>query len=162
MKNSKESVIQPHSFIGKQADDLGQLLYVQVKPIYELLGIIVPVKSCSIIHYLYSSKGESLVDLAKKLKQSHQLVKQKLPRLQSLNLIKIEQDSHDKRRKIYTLTALGKEQAALLKKHSLQSIYQDLSDEIAADLNTILSDAINSLQKKDLLSRFTNIKRGQS
>ncbi len=160
MNDHLENKIPPHSFIGKQADDLGQLLYVQVKPIYELLGIIVPVKSCSIIHYLRNSKGASLVDLAKKLKQSHQLVKQKLPRLQKLGLIEIEQDSLDKRRKVYHLSTLGKEQAELLKKHSLQSIYQDLSDEIAADLNTILSAAINSLQKKDLISRFTNNKRG--
>lgn len=158
---SSKNNTSPHSFIGKQADDLGQLLYVQVKPIYELLGIIVPVKSCSIMHFLNNNTGASLVELAKNLQQSHQLVKQKLPRLHKLGLLEIHDDDDDKRRKIYRLTPLGQQQAALLKEHSLQSIYQDLSDEIQSDLNNILSAAINSLQNKDLLSRFIQNKRGQ-
>jgi len=143
-----------HSFIGKQADDLSNLIREQIKPIYESLGIVVPVKSCSVIHYLNKHDDLSVTDLAKHLKQSHQLVKQKLPKLQTLGLIEQRDDNNDKRRSTYHLTTQGKQQAALLEKNSLISVYQHLSDEIGADLHNVLNKAINRLKNKDLLTRF--------
>lgn len=147
------------SFIGKHADDLGHLIGVQIKPIYESLGIVVPVKSCSIIHclkqnHLEQTEGASLADLSKSLKQSHQLVKQKLPRLLKLGLIEVKQDDNDKRRLLYSLTHLGMEQAELLNKNSLEKVYADLSIELKTDLNQVLVAAISGLKQKDLLTRF--------
>ncbi|TDR22740.1 MarR family transcriptional regulator [Marinicella litoralis] len=154
---NNQSVVR--SFIGKHADDLGNLISVQIKPIYESLGIVVPVKSCSIIHYLNQNNlidkaGASLADLSKSLKQSHQLVKQKLPRLLKLGLIEVQQDANDKRRLLYSLTRLGNEQAKLLNENSLEKVYADLSAEIGTDLYQVLVAAINGLKKKDLLTRF--------
>lgn len=142
------------SFIGKQAEDLSQLIRDQIKPIYDSLGIVVPVKSCSIIHYLYEYQVLSVTDLAKHLKQSHQLVKQKLPKLQKLGLINSQIDKKDKRRTTYQLTQTGIKQAELLNANSLTTVYQHLSDEIGADLNQVLTHAINGLKQKDLLTRF--------
>jgi len=147
------------SFIGKHADDLGNLISVQIKPIYESLGIVVPVKSCSIIHYLNQdclgcAEGVSLADLSKSLNQSHQLVKQKLPRLLKLGLIEVQQDAHDRRKLLYSLTALGSEQAKLLNENSLEQVYADLSNEINTDLYQVLVAAISGLKNKDLLTRF--------
>jgi len=146
------------SFIGKQADDLGQLIKVQIQPILEKQGIIVPVKSCSIIHYLYHSENNSLADLAKKLNQSHQLVKQKLPRLMKLGLVQQVNDNNDKRRSIYSLTAKGMKQAQLLEDNSLMPVYETLSEEIGANLYEVLNKAITSLKNKDLLTRFEELK----
>ena len=142
------------SFIGKQAEDLSQLIRQQIKPIYESLGIVVPVKSCSIVHYLNKHTEMSVTDLAKQLKQSHQLVKQKLPKLQMLGLIESQSDKNDKRRTTYHLTDMGISQAQLLSENSLTSVYQHLSDEIGANLHQVLDDAINGLKQKDLLTRF--------
>lgn len=142
------------SFIGKQAEDLSQLIREQIKPIYDCLGIVVPVKSCSIIHYLHEYKSLSVTDLAKHLKQSHQLVKQKLPKLQILGLIESQGDKNDKRRTTYHLTEAGLEQAQLLSENSLTTVYQHLSDEIGANLHQVLDNAINGLKQKDLLTRF--------
>ena len=152
--NSSQQQHNSRAFIGKQADDLGQLIKAQIQPLLEKLGIIVPVKSCSIIHYLYQSDDNSLADLAKKLNQSHQLVKQKLPRLNNLGLLNKTQDPTDKRRSIYQLTDKGREQAALLAENSLLHVYEDLSNEIGANLYQVLNDAIDSLKRKDLLTRF--------
>lgn len=149
-----ENNLLTQSFIGKYADDLGQLISVQIKPIYQSLGIIVPVKSCSIIHTLQAVHQASLMEMANHLQQSHQLVKQKLPRLLKLGLIVAHDDPDDKRRTIYQLTAFGVEQAQLLKQHSLTQVYKDLSQEINADLFQVLSAAIKGLKSKDLLSRF--------
>ena len=145
---------QSESFIGKQADDLSNLIREQLKPIYESLGIVVPVKSCSIIHYLSKFDGISVTDLAKKLNQSHQLVKQKLPKLQNLGLINQQADINDKRRTTYHLTESGQQQACLLEENSLHAVYEHLSDEINANLYQVLNDAINGLKQKDLLTRF--------
>ncbi len=143
-----------HSFIGKQADDLSNLIREQVKPIYESLGIVVPVKSCSIIHYLNKFDDLSVTDLAKHLKQSHQLIKQKLPKMQKLGLIESRSDKNDKRRTTYHLTEFGKKQANLLNENSLINIYKSLSEEINANLHEVLNNAINGLKQKDLLARF--------
>jgi len=142
------------SFIGKLADDLGTLISVQIKPIYDSLGIIVPVKSCSIIHCLNQYGQSSLADLSKSLNQSHQLVKQKLPKLLKLHLISVEKDYDDKRRMLYQLTELGAFQAKLLNENSLEKVYQNLSLEVNADLYAVLTAAINGLKEKDLLTRF--------
>ena len=104
---------QSESFIGKQADDLSILIREQIKPIYESLGIVVPVKSCSIIHYLNQFDELSITELARHLKQSHQLVKQKIPKLQTLGLIEKRDDSHDKRRSTYHLHQCSKITAGL-------------------------------------------------
>lgn len=146
------------SFIGKLADDLGNLIYVQIKPVYESLGIEVPVKSCSIIHALDQTGGASLVDLAKALKQSHQLVKQKLPKLLKMNLIVVNKDPDDKRRLIYTLTEKGQAQAELLNANPLEKVYADLSREVDTDLYAVLDAAITGLKNKDLLSRYREVK----
>ncbi|MFK8011898.1 MAG: MarR family winged helix-turn-helix transcriptional regulator [Marinicellaceae bacterium] len=142
------------SFIGKQAEDLSQLIKDQIKPIYDSLGIVVPVKSCSIIHFLYACQALSVTDLAKCLSQSHQLVKQKLPKLEKLGLISSQIDQNDKRRIVYELTNAGIKQARLLGENSLTKVYQNLSDEIGANLDVVLDKAITGLKNKDLLSRF--------
>ncbi len=149
------------TFIGKQADDLGQLISVQIKPIYQALGIIVPVKSCSIIHQLQVAEQASVTELAKELKQSHQLVKQKLPRLIKLGLIESRHDTGDKRRIYYRLTSLGEDQAERLNQHSMAQVYASLSAEINADLYQVLTAAINGLKQKDLLSRFQQLQNQQ-
>ena len=147
------------SFIGKQADDLSNLIRDQVKPIYQDLGIVVPVKSCSVIHYLNKYDDLSVTDLAKHLKQSHQLIKQKLPKLQQLGLLIAQSDKNDKRRTTYHLTQAGRQQAQLLNVNSFNAVYENLSDEIGANLHEVLQKAINGLKTKDLLTRFNENKQ---
>ena len=150
--NSKNQLDE--SFVGKSAADLGQLIAEQIKPIYQMIGVIVPVKSCSIIHALAGVDKATLTELAKQLQQSHQLIKQKIPKLLDLELIVVKQDDADKRRMLYSLTTLGKQQAQLLRDHSMQAVYNNLSEEINADIYQVLNQALTSLKAKDLFSRF--------
>ena len=147
------------SFIGKQAEDLGNLIREQIKPVYEMVGIIVPVKSCSIIHSLKKLTNASLADLAKSLNQSHQLIKQKLPKLKSLGLIDDTDDPNDKRRTLYFLTDKGKQQAKLLEQNSMSEVYQNLSKEVNANIYEVLTQTINSLKQKNLYTRFIENKK---
>ncbi len=157
MATSTEKEAFENSFIGKQADDLGQLISEQIKPVYQSLGIVVPVKSCSVVHYLGKQGQCTVTEIAKGLSQSHQLVKQKLPRLLKLGLIDLSNDPNDKRRVLYHLTDLGSRQSDLLTQHSMFQVYANLSNEINADLYQILTAAIEGLRNKDLFSRFTEI-----
>jgi len=143
------------SFIGKYADDLGQLISTQIKPVYTAMGITVPVKSCSLVHTLAHLKQASLVELAQHLNQSHQLVKQKIPRLLELDILSQSQDPNDKRRTLYQLTAAGQQQAAILNQDPMADIYQQLSEEVGFDIQQVLTRAIDQLQHKDLLTRYT-------
>lgn len=143
------------SFIGKYADDLGQLISAQIKPVYAALGIIVPVKSCSLVHTLSRLQQASLMELAHHLNQSHQLVKQKIPRLLELGILSQSQDPNDKRRTLYQLTEAGQAQAAVLNQDPMADIYQQLSDEVGFDIQQVLTRAIELLQNKDLLTRYT-------
>lgn len=145
------------SFIGKQAEDLSQLIGEQIKPLYVSLGIVVPVKSCSIIHALSQEQHASVTEIAKSLNQSHQLVKQKLPRLQKLELITTNADPDDKRKTLYQLTERGKVQAQLLRDHSLTEVYSRLSSEVGADLYQILTAAIKGLRRTDLFTRYQEL-----
>lgn len=142
------------SFIGKQAEDLGRLIGEQIKPLYLSLGIEVPVKSCSIIHALDQCPKISLTELAKYLNQSHQLIKQKLPKLLKLNLITQQAAPDDKRKTHYQLTEAGQKQADLLRQYSMSAVYQELSAEVGGDLFAILQTAIQNLQQVDLSTRF--------
>lgn len=147
------------AFVGKHADDLGNLISLQIKPLYESLGIVVPVKSVSIVYQLSQASQASLADLSKALGQSHQLVKQKIPKLLKAGIIHAQQDPADKRKTLYTLTNLGQQQAVLLQQHSLEQVYQHLSAEIGADLGQVLTQAIAGLKDRDLLARFQTINK---
>ena len=142
------------SFIGKYADDLGQLISAQIKPVYAALGITVPVKSCSLVHTLARLRQASLMELAQHLNQSHQLVKQKIPRLLKLGILSQSQDPDDKRRTLYQLTDEGQQQAAILNQDPMAGIYQQLSEEVGHDIQQVLTRAIEQLQNKNLLTRF--------
>ncbi|WP_444907986.1 hypothetical protein ACJJIR_08310 [Microbulbifer sp. SSSA008] len=60
---------------------------------------------------LYRLNGLPLNEIARETDSSPQLIKQKLPKLLKLSLIKYEDDSSDKRRRRFFLTDGGKLQA---------------------------------------------------
>ena len=68
--------INGKALLGKRAEDLSNLIEEQSQPIFDSLGIIVPIKSCSTLLSLFELQQASVTDLARQLDQSHQLVKQ--------------------------------------------------------------------------------------
>ena len=146
------------AFLGKRAEDLSNLIEQQTQPIFDELKIVVPISSCSTILALKTLKTASLVEIARQLEQSHQLVKQKLPKLERLGLISKSADSLDKRKTNYKLTPQGIEQSE--KVESYLKVSEDLvktvSDEIGNDVAEILSDALSALRSKTLLERYRN------
>ncbi|GHF92107.1 MarR family transcriptional regulator [Thalassotalea marina] len=152
-------LLQNMLFTGKVSTDFGNLISVQMTPVYESLGIIIPVKSSSIMAMIKKHKIISLADLSKALHQSHQLVNQKLPKLHQLNLITKESDPNDKRCKVFSLTEQGEKQVQLLTEQSekIRELFCGLSTELGVDIHALLESAIDALNNESLLTRFEKL-----
>ncbi|MCW9027497.1 MAG: winged helix DNA-binding protein [Kangiella sp.] len=144
------------ALLGKRAEDLSNLIEQQTQPIFDSLGIIVPIKSCSTLLSLIELEQASLAELARKLEQSHQLVKQKLPKLIKLGLIQQQPDKEDKRRTLYSLTSQGKEQSQKIKEYLKQSevLVDSISKDIGVDIFSAIDQAINSMKDRSLWERY--------
>lgn len=151
-----EENINQKALLGKRAEDLSNLIEQQTQPIFDSLGIIVPIKSCSSLLTLLELEQASLVDIAKQLGQSHQLVKQKIPKLIKLGLIQQHSDKEDKRRTLYSLTNKGKQQSNKIKEYLKQSadLVDNISEEIGVDIFSTIDKAIKSMKNKSLWERL--------
>lgn len=151
-----EQSINQKALLGKRAEDLSNLIEQQTQPIFDSLGIIVPIKSCSTLLTLLELKQASLVDIAKQLGQSHQLVKQKIPKLINLGLVQQHSDKEDKRRTLYSLTSKGEYQSHKIKEYLKQSaaLVDSISEEIGVDIFETIDKAIRAMEGKCLKQRL--------
>ena len=154
--HSNEAVLDDSIFLGRAAEALSTLIAKQVEAVFNRVGIVVPVKSCSLLSTLAAREPASAADLAKSLDQSHQLVLQKVPALINLKLIRRKPDATDRRRKVYCLTARGRRQLDRLRRFSpaITSVYAELNAEIAVDLCVTLEEASRRLRNRPLIDRF--------
>ncbi|WP_444913343.1 hypothetical protein [Microbulbifer sp. PAAF003] len=132
-------------FIGKTAEAISTLITKQCEVILTRNGVQAPVKSCSIIVTLYRLNGLSLNEIARETDSSPQLIKQKLPKLLKLSLIKQEDDSSDKRRRLFFLTDRGKLQA-----EKILETFQELElsmDRLNKHLGFRLSDKLEEIKR---------------
>jgi len=148
--------INGKALLGKRAEDLSNLIEEQSQPIFDSLGIIVPIKSCSTLLSLSELQQASVTDLARQLDQSHQLVKQKLPKLLKLGVIRQFPDKDDKRRTLYSLTPEGKAQSQKIKEYLEQSekLVDSISQEIGIDIFDTIDKAIKTMKERSLMERF--------
>ncbi len=144
------------AYLGKHAQELLLQSSEQVRVVYEQRGIVIPVVVSSVLHFIYTDPRTSLADISKGLKLPHQLVAQRIEKLDRLGLIEKHPDPADKRRSEFHLTSAGRQQAMRLKQcmEDTALVYSDLYDEIGCDLAQALLDAINALERKPLSARF--------
>ncbi|MEM9554264.1 MAG: MarR family transcriptional regulator [Acidobacteriota bacterium] len=143
-------------FLGKRADELSLLIERQVEPIFRRLGLVVPVRSCSLLLELGRREGATAADLSKALGTSHQLVLQKVPALLAAGLIERGRDPDDRRRRAFSLTSRGVEEIERLLASSdeITAIYREIDAEIGVDLFSALGRALAALEAKGLEERL--------
>lgn len=143
------------SFLGRLSEALSQRIEEQTRPLFDDAGIIVPVRSCSLLSALSDAGEASAAELARALGQSHQLVVQKCPALLRLGLITQHADPADARRKIFRLTDAGRDQLARIDAYSVRisSVYRALFDEVG-DVHGAILSALKALADKPLRERF--------
>lgn len=144
-------------FLGRTVERLSTLIETQCEVIFKQHGVIIPVKSCSLMTQLARLEHATAADLARALNVSHQLVLQKLPKLMRLRLITATQDLEDARKKSFSLTAKGKTQIEIFLRcrELIKPAYAGLFDEVG-DLFSLTNRFIGALEEKPLSKRIRN------
>lgn len=144
-------------FLGRTVERLSTLIETQSEAIFTQHGVVIPVKSCSLMTQLARLEHATAADLARGLNTSHQLVLQKLPKLLKLGLITATPDKEDARKKTFSLTAHGTKQIEIFLecRDLIKQAYTRLFDE-AGDLYKLTNAFIEALENKPLSERIRN------
>jgi DNA-binding MarR family transcriptional regulator len=142
------------SFLGRLSEALSQTIEDQTRDLFADAGIVIPVKSCSLLTALRQAGEASAAQLARTLGQSHQLVVQKCPALLRLGLITQHADAADGRRKLFRLTDDGAAQMALLDAYSegISAVYKRLFEE-TGNTHAVLLKTLKALEDRPLSER---------
>lgn len=142
------------SFLGRLSEALSARIEEQTRELFEEAGIVIPVRSCSLLTALRQAGEASAAELARTLGQSHQLVVQKCPALLRLGLVTQHADPADARRKLLRLTDKGAAQMALLDTYTagISAVYARLFEE-TGDAHAILLKTLKALEARPLRDR---------
>jgi len=142
------------SFLGRLSEALSAKIEEQTRDLFDDAGIVIPVKSCSLLTALRNAGEASAAELARALGQSHQLVVQKCPALLRLDLITQRADPVDARRKLFRLTDGGAAQMALLDTYTagISAVYERLFEE-TGDAHAVLLKTLRALEDRPLRKR---------
>tara|TARA_R110001599_G_scaffold261690_1_gene462105 strand:+ start:1955 stop:2440 length:486 start_codon:yes stop_codon:yes gene_type:complete len=155
----KASVTDDILFLGRAIERLSVLIAEQSEEVFGNMGIVIPVRSCSLIQVLAELKMATASDLARELGQSHQLIMQKIPKLLRLGLIAFQPDKDDARKKIYYLTADGAEQLAKFEQcgAEIRRAYEHLFAEVG-DVHAVVARTTNALNNKAIGQRIKSVR----
>lgn len=142
------------SFLGRLSEMLSLRIEEQTRELFDDAGIVVPVRSCSLLTALGQAGEASAAQIARTLGHSHQLVMQKIPVLLRLGLITPHPDPADARRKLFRLTDKGRAQLADIDAYRIRisEIYRRLFDEVG-DAHQVIIDTLSALEKRPLSQR---------
>lgn len=144
------------SFLGRLSEALSQTIEDQTRDLFAEAGIVIPVRSCSLLTALRHAGEASAAELARALGQSHQLVVQKCPALLRLGLITQHADAADARRKLFRLTEEGSAQMTKLDAYTagISAVYERLFEE-TGNAHAIILKTLRALEKRPLRERAT-------
>lgn len=143
------------AFLGRLSERLSALIETQTLAVFERMGIVIPVRSCSLMVTLSRLEPAAAADLARELGQAHQLVLQKLPKLVRLSLISREQDRLDARRTLFRITGKGRDQLETFArcKDLIAGAYEELFAE-TGNVHELIVRALDALEKRPLADRL--------
>lgn len=149
------AVLDDGVFLGRAVERLSVLIADQSKAVFDATGLIIPVRSCSLMTVLAKLGTASASDLARELGHSHQLVMQKIPKLIRLGLIEHSNDEDDARRRVFHLTAEGVRQLAIFERCAklIVTAYEGLFEEVG-DIRRFVDHAVAALNDKPLDKRI--------
>lgn len=150
------AAIDDAAFLGRAVERLSVLIAEQSRIVFETMGIVIPVRSSSLMTVLATLGSASAADLARELGASHQLVMQKIPKLIRLGLIQHRSDDADARRRLFQLTADGAAQLAKFEECTVLicAAYAGLSAEVG-DVRHLVDRTTDALNARPLDKRIT-------
>ncbi|MED5595312.1 MarR family winged helix-turn-helix transcriptional regulator [Janthinobacterium sp. P210006] len=156
-KTHSPAAIDDAVFLGRAVERLSILIAEQSRIVFDTMGIVIPVRSCSLMTVLATLGAASASDLARELGHSHQLVMQKIPKLLRLGLIQYRNDDHDARRRIFMPTEEGLSQLAKFEQCTvlIREAYAGLFAEVG-DVRQFVDRATDALNEKPLDKRINS------
>lgn len=142
-------------FLGRLSEQLSELIEQQSAEVFKRAGIVVPVKSSSLLGAIATLGPVSVAELVQVLDRSHQLIQQKVPKLLSLGLVSRRPNPHDQRAILIEITDKGREQLAML--DGLAPALERAYAEMEADTGPVfeaLNRAIGALKSRPLIERI--------
>lgn len=143
------------TFLGRLSEQLSELIEQQSAQVFDRAGLIIPVKSSSLLGAIATLGPVSAADLVRALNRSHQLIQQKMPKLLKLELVSRRPDPDDQRILLIEITDKGREQLALLDSLDEQFVraYAGMETEAGPVFDT-LTRAIAALRDRPLIERM--------
>ena len=74
------------TFLGRLSEQLSELIEQQSAEVFKRAGLVIPVKSSSLMGAIALLGPVSVADLGRALDRSHQLIQQKIPKLATLRI----------------------------------------------------------------------------
>lgn len=142
-------------FLGRISEQLSDLIEQQSAEVFKRAGLVIPVKSSSLLNAIATLGPVSVSDLVRALDRSHQLIQQKVPKLVTLGLVTRRPDPDDQRIIRIEITDRGREQLALL--DGLAPAFERAYAEIEEDAGPVFDGirrAINALKARALIDRI--------
>jgi DNA-binding MarR family transcriptional regulator len=142
-------------FLGRVSEQLSDLIEQQSAEVFKRAGLVVPVKSSSLLAAIATLGPVSVSDLVRALDRSHQLIQQKMPKLVTLGLVTRRPDPDDQRITRIEITDRGREQLALL--DGLASAFERAYAEMEEDAGPVfggIKRAIDALKARPLIDRI--------
>jgi len=142
-------------YFGRYAEDLSDLIERQSAEVFRQAGLIVPVKSCSLLAAVAAHGPANMTDLAQRLGRSHQLVQQKIPKLVALKVASRAQSPEEARSVLIAITDEGRRQLAILAtlRPAFERAYAELEREVGPVLDLIRKSS-QSLTQRPLAARM--------
>ena len=143
------------TFLGRLSEQLSELIEQQSAEVFQRAGIVIPVKSSSLMAAIATLGPVSIADLVRALDRSHQLIQQKMPKLLMLDLVSRRPNPDDQRVMLIELTDKGREQLALL--DAIDDQFDRAYAEMEADAGPVfdtIGRAIKSLKARPLSERM--------
>ena len=143
------------TFLGRLSEQLSDLIEQQSAQVFARAGLILPVKSSSLLGAVATLGPVSAADLVRALDRSHQLIQQKMPKLLKLGLVSRRPSPDDQRVILIEITDKGREQLALL--DSLDAEFERAYAEVEADAGPVfdtLTRAVAALKARPLIDRM--------
>lgn len=143
------------TFLGRLSEQLSELIEQQSAEVFRRAGLVIPVKSASLLGAVASLGPVSVSDLVRALSRSHQLIQQKMPKLVALDLVTRRPDPRDQRVILIEITDKGREQLALLDglASEFDRAYAQMEEE-AGPVFEGLNRAIQALKARPLIDRM--------
>jgi DNA-binding MarR family transcriptional regulator len=143
------------TFLGRLSEQLSELIEQQSAEVFSRAGIVIPVKSSSLLGAIAMLGPVSVAELVRALDRSHQLIQQKMPKLLALGLVSRRPNPDDQRVSLIEITDKGRAQLALLDELSpeFDRAYAEI-EEAAGPVFDAIKCTIAALKSRPLIDRI--------